>query len=1099
MDLAEWLRALGLEQYEDAFRDNEIDWKVLPSLTADDLKEIGVVPVGHRRRLLDAIAALGAAEATSAPAPAAAGGAERRQLTVMFCDLVGSTPLATRFDPEDLREIVGAYHRCVSDTVARFAGFVAKYMGDGVLVYFGYPEAHEDDAERAVRAGLAVIEAVDKLAGPEKLNVRLGLASGLVVVGDLIGAGAAQERGVVGETPNLAARLQGLAQPDTVVIADTARRQIGGLFEIEDLGSQPLAGFAEPQHAWRVLGESGIVSRFEALRSETTPLVGRGEELDLLLRRWQQAKTGEGRVVLISGEPGIGKSRLIAALSKRIEGDPHIRLRFFCSPYHQDSALYPLIAQLEHAAGFAREDTIEDKLGKLRELLVPGSRGEGEVELLAELLSLPNSAADLNLSPQRKREMIFEAELQQFEALARRRRVLLVFEDAHWIDPTSRELMDLTVDRIRHLPVVLVVTFRPEFQHSWSGPPPVTTLALNRLGGHDSAALVERIAGNANLSGNIVDEIVERADGVPLFLEELTKAVLESGDRTAEPAATPSPALSIPATLHASLIARLDRIGAAAKEVAQIGAVLGREFSYELIRPVAQRDDAELQAALARLTEAGLLFCRGAPPHGSYLFKHALVQDAAYGTLLRTRRQEMHASVAAVLERHFADLIERQPELLAHHLTAAGDAGRAVDQWLKAGQHAAVHLAHLEAIRHFDRGLAILVALPEGAVRDGQEIELQLARGLSLLTAEGFMSAEASQSYTRARELAEREDDIRPQFTAVYGLWQSTVGSGMVASARGLSDRLLRLTESSKDDGLRLQAHHSAWSTSLFAGEPAAARNHFEAGRRLYDPEKHRSHRLVYGGHDPGMCAGCMGAQAYWLLGYPERALALGSAALALAERVAHPFSLVQAMLFNAMLHLDRGEPGLALQLLDAAETLAAEQRLGFTLEPRLLRGGAVLAQGAFQDAVACLRQGLEARRTNQTRPLGFALLAQVLVKEGEQTAALATVRDGLRTLDETGHGLWHAELHRVEGVALLGLNRLEEARSALEEALRIARRQQAKSYELRAAMSLARLWGEQGRRAEAHELLAPVYGGFTEGFDTADLKDAKALLAELA
>jgi len=575
--------------------------------------------------------------------------------------------------------------------------------------------------------------------------------------------------------------------------------------------------------------------------------------------------------------------------------------------------------------------------------------------------------------------------------------------------------------------------------------------------------------------------------------------VLESGDRAAALAASPSPTLAIPATLHASLIARIDRLGPLVKEIAQIGAVVGREFGYELIGQVAQRPAAELRGGLDRLAEAGLLFSRGAPPHASYLFKHALVQDAAYGTLLRVRRQELHARVAAALEQDFADLVERQPELLAHHLTAAGDTERAVDQWLKAGQYAAQRLAHLEAIRHFERGLAILPALGEGRERDRREVELQLARGLSLLTAEGFASTEAAKAYALARQLAEREDNIRPLFTAVYGLWQSTVGSGMVASARELSDRLLRLTEGSEDDGLRLQAHHSAWSTSLFAGEPAAAREHCEAGRRLYDPERHRSHRLVYGGHDPGMCAGCMGAQAYWLLGYPKRGLTLGSAALAMAERGGHPFSLVQAMLYNAMLHLDRGEPELALQLLDAAETLAAEQRLGFTLEPRLLRGGAVMTQGAFQDAVACLRQGLEAQRTNQTRPLGFALLAEVLVKQGEHTAALATVRDGLNTQDETGHGLWHAELHRVEGVALLGLNRLEEARSALEAALRIARRQQAKAYELRAATSLARLWGEQGRRAEGRDLLAPVYGWFTEGFDTRDLKDAKALLDQLA
>jgi class 3 adenylate cyclase len=398
MDVAEWLRDLGLEQYAPAFRDNDIDGKVLRRLTGDDLRDLGVTSIGHRRRLLDAIATVGdrhrAVEASPAPSQSSltASEAERRQLTVMFCDLVGSTALSGRFDPEDLRELIGVYHRCVADTVARFAGFVAKYMGDGVLIYFGYPEAHEDDAERAVRAGLAVIDAVGRLASREALNVRLGIATGLVVVGDLIGTGAAQERGVVGETPNLAARLQGLAAPDTLVIADSTRRQIGALFEIDDLGQRALAGFSEPQRAWRIVGESGVLSRFEALRSEATPLVGRDEELDLLLSRWQQAKAGKGRVVLVSGEPGIGKSRLSAALSQRIQGDPHIRLRYFCSPYHQDSALYPVIAQLEHAAGFARDDTVKEKLCKLRALLVRGARDENEIVLLGELLSLPSLA-----------------------------------------------------------------------------------------------------------------------------------------------------------------------------------------------------------------------------------------------------------------------------------------------------------------------------------------------------------------------------------------------------------------------------------------------------------------------------------------------------------------------------------------------------------------------------------------------------------------------------------------------------------------------------------------------------------------------------------
>src|SRR6516164_2395366 len=638
MNVAEWLRGLGLEQYAPAFRDNHVDGEVLRRLTAEDLRELGVASIGHRRRLLDAIAALNTPEEPPpTAAPASVREAERRHLTVMFCDLVGSTALSQRFDPEDLREVIDAYHRCVADTVDGFAGFVAKYMGDGVLVYFGYPEAHEDDAERAVRAGLAVIEAIGGLAAPETLNVRLGIASGLVVVGDLIGAGAAQERGVVGETPNLAARLQALAQPGTLVIAESIRRQIGTLFDLEDLRLQWLAGFDQPQRVWRVIGESGVLSRFEALRSEATPLVGRDEELDLLLRRWQQAKAGEGRVVLLSGEPGIGKSRLAAALSQRVESEPHTRLRYFCSPHHQDSALHPTIVQLERAAGFARDDDPEQKLGKFRDVLAPAARGNHEIELLAELLSLPSAAVKLNLSPQRKREKLLEALLHQLKTLAFSRSVLMVFEDAHWLDPTSRELLDLTIDRAARIPVLLVITFRPEFEHGWGDEPHVTGLNLNRLAGRDGAALVERLAGNAGLSRETVDEIVERADGVPLFVEELTKAVLETKEKVL--AASAPPQLAIPPTLHASLIARLDRLGPIAKDVAQVGSVIGREFGYDLIAQVALPPAPGLRLGLDRLTDAGLLFCRGVAPQSTYLFKHALVQDAAYGTLLRARRQ----------------------------------------------------------------------------------------------------------------------------------------------------------------------------------------------------------------------------------------------------------------------------------------------------------------------------------------------------------------------------------------------------------------------------------------------------------------------------
>jgi class 3 adenylate cyclase len=1112
MDVVAWLRGLGLERYVPAFRDNDVDGGVLPQLTSDDLISIGVTSVGHRRKLLAAIAGLGAempiaagtAASCDAPEPAAAAAtAERRQLTVMFCDLVGSTALSTRLDPEDLREVIGAYHRAVADTVGRFDGFVAKYMGDGVLAYFGYPRAHEDDAERAVRAGLGAVDAVHRLdVESGKLQARIGIATGLVVVGDLIGKGSAQEQSVVGETPNLAARLQALATPASLVIAASTRQQIGELFDLEDLGPQPLAGFTEPQRAWRVHGESGEVSRFEALRSGTTRLVGRGEELDLMMRRWEQAKSGEGRVVLVSGEPGIGKSRLTATLSEYIATDLHTRLRYFCSPYHQDSALYPFIAQLEHAAGFFRDDTVEAKLDKLGVLLAPGSRNSDDIALLSELLSLPSSVANLNLSPERKREELFEALFSQLEAEARRRPVVMIFEDAHWIDPTSLGLLDLTVDRVRRLPVLLAITFRPEFQPPWSGRSHVTSLVLNRLGERDGAALAQNLAGNAALTIDIVAEIVERADGVPLFVEELTKAVLESAgkrDRVAAVLATTSlAALSVPATLHASLMARLDRLGPTPKEVAQIAAVLGREFAYGLIEPVAQRDASELQAALGQLSEAELVFCRGAAPHASYLFKHALVQDAAYSSLLRGRRQELHARVAAALEEHFSDLIQRQPELLAHHLTAAGDTERAVYQWLEAGRSAAARFAHLEAIRHFERGLAALVTLPEGPPRDGLEIELQLARGPSLFTAKGFEAADAAQAYTRARELAEQRGDARQLFMAVNGLWQSANGAGKILDCRRLSNRLQQLITDDADEDLRLQAHHGAWATYLFSGEPVAARQHCEAGRRLYDPERHHLHRQLYGGHDPGSCAGYFGAQVYWLLGFPDQGLVLGREALALAEGIAHPFSFAIALLYNSMVHLDRGEPDLALQRLDAAEALAADQRLGFVVVPQLIRGAALTAQGAFEEAVACLHEGLARPGATRSRCYGLARLAEALTRQAEHGAALAAARDGLGTAEKTGHRQWEAELHRLEGIALSGLNNLEEGREALEEALRVARRQHAKAYELRAATSLARLWDEQGRRAEARDLLAPVYGWFTEGFDTADLKEAKALLGML-
>ncbi len=553
MDVVAWLRGLGLEQYTATFRDNDIDAVVLPRLTAEDLRELGVASVGHRRRLLDAIAALGApapaADASGSPAEttvtlAPKGDAERRQLTVMFCDLVGSTALSARLDPEDLREVIAAYHRAVADVVRNFDGFVAKYMGDGVLVYFGYPQAHEDDAERAILAGLGLIEAIGRLdLESAKLQTRVGIATGLVVVGDLIGEGSAQEQSVVGETPNLAARLQSLAEPGTIVIGAGTRRLVGGLFEYRALGAVEIKGLAAPVAAWQVLRPSGVESRFEALRGTAlSPLVGRDEEIDLLLRRWARAKASDGQVVPIYGEPGIGKSRITAALAERLQSESHIRLRYFCSPYHQESALFPFIDQLGRAAGFASDDSPEAKLEKLEALLAFAAPPEEDVAFLADLLSLPATARHPlpNLSPQRKKERTLEALLRQLEGLACQQPVLIVFEDAHWIDPTSRELLDLTIERVRSLAVLLIVTFRPEFHPPWTGQPQVMMLALNRLDRRDRSALVEQIAGGKTLPDEVVNAIADRTDGVPLFIEELTKSVLESG----------VPLVGIPATLH---------------------------------------------------------------------------------------------------------------------------------------------------------------------------------------------------------------------------------------------------------------------------------------------------------------------------------------------------------------------------------------------------------------------------------------------------------------------------------------------------------------------------------------------------------------------
>ena len=768
--IADWLEKLGMSEYAERFAENKIDVSVLHHLTDQDLKDIGVA-LGHRRKILAAIAEFaGAAPAVSKPVlaaePKTRDSAERRQVTVLFSDLVGSTALSARMDPEDLREVISAYQKCVAETVQRFGGFVAKYMGDGVLIYFGYPQAHEDDAEQAVRAGLELVAAVGGLKSPVPLQTRVGIATGLVIVGDLIGSGEAQERRIVGDTPNLAARLQGLAEPNSVVIAESTRDLLGNLFELEDLGARDLKGIAGPVRAWTALRASAVESRFDALHvTGLTELVGREEELEILLRRWSKAKTGEGQVVLLSGEAGIGKSRLTAALLERLADEFHTRLRYFCSPQHTDSAFYPVIGQMERAATLSHDDSAQAKLDKLDALLAVTSTDKQDAALFADMLSLKSDGRypTLDLTPEQRRQRTLEALVSQTEALARVNPVLMIFEDAHWTDPTSLEVFSRIVDRLPSLRVLLIVTFRPEFDAPWIGRPYVTALTINRLAQRDIEAMIDRVVGNKLLPAHIRQDIIERTDGIPLFVEEMTKAVLEAGSEVAAQrtvASIPSTAMAVPASLQASLMARLDRLGSA-REVAQIGAAIGREFSHDLLAAVAGKTDAELGSALDRLIAAGLLFRQGVPPHASYLFKHALVQDAAYSTLLREPRRAMHARIAEMLESQFTDIADNQPELLARHCTEAGLIEKAATLWGKAGQRSLERSALVEAIAQLTRALDQIATLPATPALRREKIKLQVALITPLIHVRGYAAPETKAAAERARLLIEDAEFAR--------------------------------------------------------------------------------------------------------------------------------------------------------------------------------------------------------------------------------------------------------------------------------------------------------------------------------------------------
>ena len=1115
--IADWLANLGMSEYAERFEANRIDVIVLPDLTDQDLEKLGVL-LGDRRKILRAIRELAQPASTSAQDPPAAGltrdEAERRQLTVMFCDLVGSTALSAKLDPEDLREIVRAYHRCCTAIVERNGGYVAKYMGDGVLVYFGYPQAHEDDPERSVRAGMELIAAVSALKAPILLQIRVGIATGVVIIGDLIGAGDAQERDIVGETPNLAARLQAIAGPNMVVIADGTRKLLGNLFQLQDLGTRDLKGIGGDVRAWAALRPNLVASRFEALHtSALTPLVGREEELELLLRRWSRAKSGEGQVVLLSGEAGIGKSRLTVSLLEQVAREPHMRLRYVCSPQHTDSALYPIIGQLMRAAALEDDDSPQVKLDKLDALLAQSSTSPDDASLVAELLSLPNDGRypSVEVEPQLRRQKTLGALCSQLEALARISPVLMIFEDAHWTDPTSLELLARVVDLAVSLRLLILFTFRPEFSPPWIGRPHVTALTLNRLARRDIESLIEGVVGDRLLRAAIRQDIIQRTDGIPLFVEEMTKAVLdaerESEAQTA--AGAPIPDVAVPASLQASLMSRLDRLGPA-KDVVQVGATIGREFPHMLLAAVVRKPEAELDSDLDRLIAAGLLFRQGTPPHASYLFKHALVQDAAYSTLLREPRRVLHARIAEILESQFAEIAESQPELLARHYTKADRIEKSARLWGKAGQRSQERSALVEAAAQLSQALRQIATLPSTPDLRREQIIFEVALLNTLMHVKGYGAPETKAAVAQVRALIEQAerlgespDDPSLLLSALFGQWIVNFISFNGDVARELAARFLAFGEKEGTSVSLIVGHRTMASTLAFIGDLVEARAHYNEALALYRPADHRRLMTRFG-QDLRVTCLAFRSMVLWLLGYPEVALKDADCALEEAREIGHAATLMFTLNFPILINTYCGNYDAANESIKELDVLAEEKGAPFRKAEGVLRRGYVLTlTGKTVKAVEMVTSGIALWRSAGSTiftPEHEFMLAIAHADSGQFDDAWRCIGRAMSAIHVTKERWCEAEAHRVAGeIALKSPERdVAKAQAYFEHSLTVARAQQAKSWELRAAMSMTRLLNDQGKRQAARDLLAPIYDWFTEGFDTSDLRKAKALLDEL-
>ncbi len=1118
-NLAQWLRKLGLEQYTALFSENDIDDEVLPELTDQDLKELGI-SLGHRKKINKAIASLRGTSGTDVPATAAPVSAEsvvstveaeRRQLTVLFCDLVGSTSLAEELDPEDYREIILAYQDVCAGAVSRFGGYVAKYLGDGILVYFGFPRAHEDDAERAVRSALAIVDSVRDLNvdSARSLAIRIGVATGLVVVGDIIGEGAAQEQAAVGETPNLAARLQEAAPADSVIISAGTRELLGEQFDYQDLGPQTLKGISASVRAWRVRGERVVETRFGATHTgRLAKFVGREQEVESLLDRWRLAKAGEGQIVLLSGEAGIGKSRITATLRERLRDEDCTRIHYQCSPHHVNSPLYPAIQQLSFAAGFAQEDSAAQKLDKLTALLEQSSPSADELPIFTSLLSIPTDDRfpPLNLTPQEQKQKTLHALVGLFEGLAARRPVLFVFEDAHWIDPTTRDEMDLLLDRTAGLRGLVVITHRPDFEARWTGHAHSTVLALNRLSRKAGVELIDSLTGGLSLPEQVTERIISKTDGVPLFIEELTKTVLESGFLMRQGRqyilTEQLGQLAIPSTLQDSLMARLDRLEGV-KEISQIGAAIGREFPHALMRAVAPLDEANLERALARLSESEIVFRRGVPPDATYVFKHALIQDTAYETLLRARRQQIHAQIAEALRTQFPQRVENEPEVLAHHFTQAALPEQAAPFWLRAGRRAIARSANHEAIAHLTQGLEVMKQLQGVPDANSLELDMQISLGTASIAVRGYSSTETEQAYVRGREILDQVGDDPRQFAVLHGLSMCYLNQAKLQRNLDVAEEMLARAAHQDDPMSKLVSHRVSAAAHNVLGRFETARAHAETAAALYDLERDRASAHLYG-HDQGVAAYWHLSMALLFLGLRDASQEAANRAAALAKELQHANTSAYYTLYAAFTGLLKNEWQMARDVAERLIVNALDRSMAlWVVFGRHLLGSALAALGEAEAALEEIHRGrAEADQLNHRwlKPITLHFEAQALVTLNRVDEAFSCLDSALEIIEATEERWWEAEVHRMRGeLCLRGDGSACDGEASLRRALEVSRNQHAKLFELRAAMSLAHHWRSLGKVGEAGELVAPVYRWFREGLNTPELITAKTLLEERA